>query len=117
MQREILFRGKSIVKEDDSWYYGSLFTMANGELCLRVDTEKDSHIIPVIKETVGQLFHKAEDGTKFFEGDYVTDETGAKYLIYWDELKLGFSLNQQEGAEAFSFSMGNIRLLGNVIDN
>lgn len=75
MNREILFRGKSV--ETNEWVYGSYILEKYGNtpyICyFEYGTFVNIKQVEVIPETVGEFTGMtAEDGTRIFEGDIVS---------------------------------------------
>lgn len=117
MEREILFRGKTGIEGDDKWYYGFLFSVNNGKRCLRVETKNDTHIIPVVDGTIGQLFYRLDDETPIFEGD-ILDIEGSKFIVFWDFSKLALTIDQFEGdTPEEEINISKIKIIGNITDN
>lgn len=116
MERKIEFRAKTVVDHETEWHYGSLITLLNGSHCIRTETSRDVHIVPVDSSTVCQLFFEEGD-LKVFEGDYVKTSKN-EYLVQWDYQKLCLQLSlQSEYVEEDEVDLSEIKVTGNIIDN
>lgn len=122
MNREILFRGKSI--KDDKWIYGSFVNELTA-----IRPINDGTIAPMWKvhtETVGQYIGRTdENGNKIFEGDILKChyETCRKQ---WDENFVviyfcgAFGLKTFDDKHFIIFSNSTHRyceIIGNIHDN
>jgi hypothetical protein len=118
MERKIEFRAKSIIENEPEWHYGSLITLLNGTHCIRTETSRDVHIIPVDSDTVCQLFFEEGD-LKVYEGDLIETEK-YEYVVQWDYSKLCLQLFctscGEEAEEEDEIDLTKIKVVGNIID-
>lgn len=115
MEREILFRGKSIVEDDDRWYEGSLITMKNGTFVIRFEYGNETNYVPVKGDTLSQLCYRNGYGP-IFEGDRVKIGS-AEYFVYWNPNTNSFFLDHLTGEEDEKVSLNNAKVISNVIDS
>ena len=119
MERKIEFRAKSIIENEPEWHYGSLITLLNGTHCIRTETSRDVHIIPVDQKTVCQLFFEEGD-LKVYEGDLIQTEK-YEYVVQADYSKLCLQLvsttpgiDDEMGEDEIDLT--KIKVVGNLID-
>jgi len=125
MNREILFRGKSI--GIGVWLYGHLFnyglTAPSNVPCISVcvpKSWKEAYILYAVSpDTIGQYTGLTDkNGVKIFEGDIISiGDPNIKYIIMWRND--GFCA-KQIGASSYiglTYWASDIEVLGNVIDN
>lgn len=125
MNREILFRGKSI--GIGVWLYGHLFnyglTAPSNVPCISVcvpKSWKEAYILYAVSpDTIGQYTGLTDkNGVKIFEGDIISlGDPNIKYLTMWRNA--GFAA-KQIGASSYiglTYWASDIEVLGNIIDN
>jgi hypothetical protein len=111
------YRGKSGIENDERWYYGSLIESENGMIALRFEKTGDINFVPINPETLGQFFYQQNNGTNIFEGDFLQDEKGIQYQVYWDQNKFGFTLDQVNGEPITGpLNIDKMTVVGNTTD-
>lgn len=131
--REILFRGKSIIRGE--WIYGYLNQhrgnirydcdcepIADGcyyinDWQAKIDTGMYGQDYKVDPDTIGQ-FTGLEDklGTKIFEGD-VIDDLGVEYIVVFDSDYAQFRGKFDDWNAEISHIASRCEVIGNVYDN
>ena len=111
MQREILFRGKSI--ETGEWIYGSLIgnDVIVGKI---VEFEEDYFCTEswnkVDPETVGQFIEKNDkNGVKIFEGDILKSLLGNIFIVYFGTLE---KLSESKEAKKLGYKYDSFKCTG-----
>lgn len=127
MNREILFRAKSIEPSTEGkWVFGSLTMDCHGNcwIChpLEVPMVGGFQYFNVDPKTVGQFTGLTDkNGTKIFEWDIVEEQYKSHEIIYnvfWDEDYFAFRVKSKD----YSYYLdelvpSNSEVIGNIYDN
>ena len=117
MKREILFRGKRV--DNGKWIYGDFLT-SNGTECEISDwNEVDYSRHDVDPETVGQFTGETDsNGSLIFDGHIISDDTGIKYIVFWDDKGQWFASDEFGETELLSdIITDTTNIIGNIHDN
>lgn len=126
MEREILFRGKSVVTGE--WVEGHYFE--HGEHCIlntrKVENDMTKFVEKIDPKTLGQYtVLRDKNGTRIFEGDILkNDRTGEIGFVSWHGTMAGFILNKLPREKNGGFCWGELfhsymkrAVIGNIHDN
>jgi hypothetical protein len=119
VMREILFRGKRLMRADHEWLFGHYIEDSDGDACIKGYSFEH----PVIPETVGQ-YTGLDDikGNRIFEGDVVKNSDGRKLIVEWRPNFCDFIFKYPEfGWRAVNVTKANItkekiRVVGDIHD-
>lgn len=129
MNREILFRGKSIGTGE--WLYGYLFnyglTAPSNVPCISVCVPKSwkeaYNLYAVSPGTIGQYTGlKDKDGNKIFEGDIVIIGNNLKAVVIWFNGSFRFK-DELSSKATYFYDIGvimrdyDVQVIGNIYDN
>lgn len=132
MQREIIFRGKSL--KEGKWVEGFLIENQNRTFICKGHPE-NLYIVEVDPETVSQYIGlNAIDGAKIFEGDILDTMTsqyssnGYSFIVKWEGAKLylqyqgycfgGYEENNWMNQYPLTpKNVADLRIAGNIFDN
>lgn len=117
MAREILFRGLN--SDTKKWEYGFFYrTVANQHHLI---TEKQSQVVRIDIETIGQYTGWKASEVKIFDGDKIQDPGDSEYIgvVFYDESKAAWCVDYGDGGiEMFAdyISLDGYDVIGNIHD-
>ena len=122
MKREILFRGKSIEPSTEGkWIIGSLVVHGN---CSYILPEIPFTPFGIVKyrvdpETVCQFTGETDsNGSLIFDGHIFSDDTGIKYIVFWDDKGQWCASDEFGETELLSdIITDTTNIIGNIHDN
>ena len=127
-EREIKFRvreaqTKAVIayeycSSDMGWMHSHIKHSANGEEYIDVihtDTLCSGWVIPSIREQFTGRLDK--NGEEIYEGDYVLNEDGKRWRVYWSGSWRAWAANDGRNSVMLSDLPWGIEVIGNIHEN